>query len=78
MQIRLKLELSVNSTLAEVMYQSIKPEIDDMPSERAKVALRLKGNKLTVDIRSKDLIALRASLNAVVQLIYVTQSVYRL
>ena len=54
---------------ARILYSSIAPEIEDIPSRRTSVSMTLVGDDLSLRIRASDLVALRAALNSFLRFI---------
>lgn len=46
------------------IFNSIKPELNKLPAQRSKTLISIKNNCFVIKIISKDLIALRASINS--------------
>ena len=54
---------------AKIIYSSITPEIEDIPSKRTSVSMRLIDEGLSMRIRASDPVALRAALNSFLRFI---------
>jgi len=54
---------------AKIIYSSITPEIEDIPSRRTSVSMRLIDEGLSMRIRASDPVALRATLNSFLRFI---------
>ena len=54
---------------AKIIYSSITPEIEDIPSRRTSVSMRLIDEGLSMRIRASDPVALRAALNSFLRFI---------
>ena len=59
------LEIPMESTeVATILYQSLLPETESIPSDRASSKVSVKNSTLLVEVEANDLTALRASLNS--------------
>lgn len=58
---------------AELVYESLKPELQAVPSERSKVELDVKGQRLDLMITAEDIISLRAAINTWLRLIKISE-----
>jgi len=54
---------------AEILYSSIIPEVEDIPSKRTSVNMTLVEDGLNLVIRASDPVALRAALNSFLRFI---------
>jgi len=54
---------------AEILYSSIIPEVEDIPSRRTSVSMALTEDGLNLVIRASDPVALRAALNSFLRFI---------
>ena len=54
---------------AKIIHSSIAPEIEDIPSRRTSVSMRLIDEGLSMRIRASDPVALRAALNSFLRFI---------
>lgn len=52
---------------AEIIYNSISPEIEYEDNDRSKAIISLKDNSIVISIRSKDIVSLRASINSYIR-----------
>lgn len=49
---------------AHIIYKAIKPEIENSPSTRSKMKIKLEDNLILLKIESKDSTAFRAAINS--------------
>lgn len=69
---RAKIEISGESEIIETIYMALKPEIKSPPNpERVKADASYEGDKLVIEISSRDIPSLRASINSYIYLAYV-------
>lgn len=54
---------------AEVVYRSLRPELEDTPSLRSGVTLELTNNTIKLDVEANDIVSLRAALNTWLRLV---------
>lgn len=54
---------------AEIIYSSITPEVEDIPSRRTSVNMKLIDEGLSMRIKASDPVALRAALNSFLRFI---------
>lgn len=59
--------------LADKAYESLKPELQAVPSERSKIELTVEGGLLKLFIEAEDIISLRAALNTWLRLIKIAE-----
>ena len=52
---------------AEIIYNSISPEIEYEDNDRSKAIISLKDNSIVISIRSNDIVSLRASINSYIR-----------
>lgn len=79
LQVRSVLRVDVGAEdLAKDIYRALRPEILSPPSHRSKVALRLEGGVLVIDLESPDLSSFRAAFNSYSRLIYAVLSTLQL
>jgi len=52
---------------AEIVYNSISPEIEYEDNDRSKAIISLKDNSIVINIKSKDIVSLRASINSYIR-----------
>ncbi len=67
-----------NSRDAEIVIESIKPEIDGSPSDRTSVRVDINDNVLKIFIKAKDSTSFRASLNSYLRWIKLSKEVLNL
>ena len=65
----LKILFKLPRSKAEILYAAIAPEAADIPSRRAAVNLKLEDEALILEIKARDLVALRAALNSFLRFI---------
>lgn len=63
---------------AENIFQAIGPELDDSPSERAKVDITFQENYLILAIKAQDTPSLRAAMNSYLRWIMLSKKVLEL
>jgi len=49
---------------ADIIWNAIKPEIENSPSNRSKMEMKLKDKTIILKIKSKDATAFRAAINS--------------
>ncbi len=57
----------------EIVYESLKPELEAVPSERSKVNMSTKEGRLNLFITAEDIISLRAAINTWLRLIKIAE-----
>jgi KEOPS complex subunit Pcc1 len=67
-----------NSRDAEIVIESIKPEINGSPSDRTSVSVDIHNNVLKIFITAKDSTSFRASLNSYLRWIKLSKEVLNL
>ena len=65
--------IEVKTKYADIFFDSIKPEIEDKKRERSIIDLKKSKQGLIISIESKDLNALRASMNNISRLLIVCE-----
>ncbi|MDI6888342.1 MAG: KEOPS complex subunit Pcc1 [Methanocellales archaeon] len=63
---------------ADVVYRSLCPELEDVPSLRSGVTLELKGSTIKLSIEAKDIVSLRAALNTWLRLIKIAHEMAKM
>jgi KEOPS complex subunit Pcc1 len=58
---------------AKRVYDSLGPELQEIPSERSKVNLELAGDVLRLSIAAEDVVSLRAAVNTWLRLIRIAE-----
>ncbi|HMK48213.1 MAG TPA: KEOPS complex subunit Pcc1 [Methanocella sp.] len=61
--------------LTRPVYESLRPELQTLPSERSKVSLEGSGDTLKLLIIAEDVISLRAAVNTWLRLIKIAEDV---
>ena len=65
MEVSTEIEIEFSKPeIAEIVYMSIKPETIKPPTERSKPKININKNIITIQIYSKDLTSIRASINS--------------
>ncbi len=65
MEVRANINIEFETNdLAEIVYRAIKPETIKPPTERSKPIIHKNKNLISIQIYSKDLTSIRASLNS--------------
>ncbi len=67
-----------NSKEAEIVLESIKPEINGSPSDRTSVSIDIHDNTLKIVINAQDTASFRASLNSYLRWIKLSNEVINL
>lgn len=67
-----------NSHDAEIVYNSIKPEVTFARSERSTTEIELTGNTINIKIFSNDVVSLRASINSYVRWIKLSTEILKI
>lgn len=67
-----------NSHDAEIVYNSIKPEITFARNERSTSEIELTGNTINIKIFSNDVVSLRASINSYVRWIKLATEILKI
>ena len=52
---------------AQIIYNSIKPELSFSRNDRSTTTIQLKNKSIIIEINSKDVVSLRASINSYVR-----------
>ena len=68
-----KAKIELETKNAEIILESIRPELKKNISERSKIQLKNEKHKLIINVLSKDINALKASINSMLQLIRAIQ-----
>ncbi len=77
--VKTELEIEFESSGdAEVILESIKPEINTSPSDRSFTRVDLKKNILTIEIDADDTTTLRAALNSYLRWIALSHDILKL
>lgn len=63
---------------AEIVYNSIKPEISFARGERSTSEIELDGSKIVIRIFSSDVVSLRASINSYVRWIKLSTEILKI
>lgn len=63
---------------ARIIFNSIKPEIDFEQNERSKTDIRLDSNEIFINIESRDVVSLRASINSYVRWINLSLKILKI
>lgn len=58
---------------SRLVYESLKPELQAVPSERSKIGLELSGQQLILTIFAEDIISLRAAVNTWLRLVKISE-----
>ncbi len=58
---------------ARMVYESLGPELQAIPSERSKVSLELSGGVLHLSVAAEDIVSLRAAVNTWLRLIRIAE-----
>jgi KEOPS complex subunit Pcc1 len=58
---------------ARDVYQSLGPELQEIPSERSKVNLELAGESLRLSVAAEDIVSMRAAINTWLRLIRISE-----
>ena len=59
--------------LAQPAFESLRPELQAIPSERSKVSLELSGDTLKLFVVAEDVVSLRAAINTWLRLIKIAE-----
>ena len=59
--------------LAAIVYESLKPELAAVPSERSKVEMSVHEGRLNLLITAEDIISLRAAVNTWLRLVRIAE-----
>jgi len=63
---------------AEIIFNALEPETDDLPSERSIVKIKKELNILKIFIRAQDTTSLRASVNSYLRWIMLSKEILEL
>ena len=63
---------------ASIVYNSMLPEIEAETNERSRTNLTLDSKKLVINIISKDIVSLRASINSYVRWINLSEKILKI
>lgn len=58
---------------ANIVYESLRPELEAVPSERSKANLSVQEGRLNLFITAEDIISLRAAVNTWLRLIKIAE-----
>jgi KEOPS complex subunit Pcc1 len=58
---------------ARPVYESLEPELQEIPSERSKVNLELAGEALRLSVAAEDIVSMRAAVNTWLRLIRISE-----
>jgi KEOPS complex subunit Pcc1 len=58
---------------ARPVYESLGPELQEIPSERSKVNIELSGDVLKLFIAAEDIVSMRAAVNTWLRLIRISE-----
>jgi KEOPS complex subunit Pcc1 len=58
---------------ARPVYESLGPELQEIPSERSRVSLELAGDVLRLAVAAEDVVSLRAAVNTWLRLIRISE-----
>jgi KEOPS complex subunit Pcc1 len=72
-----KIELNT-SREAEIIFNAIKPEINDSPSERTKTKIKRQKNLFKIITTAQDTHSIRASLNSYLRWVMLSQQILEL
>ena len=67
-----------NSHDAEIVYNSIKPEVTFARNERSTTEIELRENTINIEIFSNDVVSLRASINSYVRWIKLATEILKI
>jgi KEOPS complex subunit Pcc1 len=59
--------------LVQPVYESLRPELQALPSERSKVSLEQSGDTLKLFVVAEDVVSLRAAVNTWLRLIKIAE-----
>lgn len=59
-----KLKLKIQIENPDIIYQSIKPEIESAPSKKSSIKIKKKPNQIYLIIKSKTITSFRAAMNS--------------
>jgi KEOPS complex subunit Pcc1 len=59
--------------LARPVYESLVPELQEVPSERSKITLEQSGGMLHLFVAAEDLVSMRAAINTWLRLIRISE-----
>ncbi len=58
---------------ARPVYESLRPELQEIPSERSRVSLELTGEVLRLSVAAEDVVSMRAAVNTWLRLIRISE-----
>jgi KEOPS complex subunit Pcc1 len=58
---------------ARPVYESLGPELQEIPSERSRVSLELAGEVLRLSVAAEDVVSMRAAVNTWLRLIRISE-----
>ena len=67
-----------NSHSAEIVYNSIRPELSYARNERSTTEIELKDRNIIITIHSNDVVSLRASINSYVRWIKLSTEILKI
>ena len=67
-----------NADEAEIVYNSISPEVSFARNDRSKTEIELEGKNIVFKIYSKDIVSLRASINSYVRWIKLSTEILKI
>ncbi|OED30678.1 KEOPS complex subunit Pcc1 [Methanosphaera sp. WGK6] len=67
-----------NTNEAEIIYNSISPELSFENNDRSKTIMTLKGKSIIIKINSKDVVSLRASINSYIRWINLSTEILKI
>ncbi|CAJ37259.1 KEOPS complex subunit Pcc1 [Methanocella arvoryzae] len=71
----LSVEFELGS-MASSVYQTLRPELQAIPSERSKVSLEQSGDTLKLFVVAEDVVSLRAAINTWLRLIKISEDMF--
>jgi KEOPS complex subunit Pcc1 len=69
---KLQVEIDLGPN-ARPVYESLKPELQEIPSERSKINLELSGESLRLSVAAEDIVSMRAAVNTWLRLIRISE-----
>ena len=63
---------------AQIIYNSIKPELSFSRNDRSTTTIQLKNKSIIIEINSKDVVSLRASINSYVRWINLSMEILKI
>jgi KEOPS complex subunit Pcc1 len=71
----ISVEIELGPQAARV-YESLKPELQAIPSERSRASLDISGEKLLLSVVAEDVVSLRAAVNTWLRLIKIADDMF--